>query len=268
MTNNSFASDNLSISIDPESEEQLLLFKYLDIKGAASMLANSDIQFTNATRLNDPFDCHPGLIDFSQIPPERAKWGQENTILLDSDPYRRNREEAWVCCLSKVHNSILMWSYYNGHKGVCIGLDIEKVKEHIHYMLGTMVDNSCYDVEYRDIIEKPDYYKNEVDFFYYQMITKAKDWAHEREVRMFIFGPHQLCLPYEPEDKNKVIDWKEVRAYPKISGDCFSAIYLGVNISKEHKNEITKIARHRNPNIKIYQMRVNPEAFKLDSEEG
>jgi hypothetical protein len=108
-------------------DKQPILFKYLDANGAKAMLYHSNIQFTNATKLNDPFDCHPGLIDFSKIPLERAKtWGREDTILLDADPYRRNQERAWICCLSKVFDSILMWSYYNNHKGVCIGLDIEK----------------------------------------------------------------------------------------------------------------------------------------------
>ena len=36
------------------------LYKYLDVNGGLMMLHNSNLQFTNATRLNDPFDCHPG----------------------------------------------------------------------------------------------------------------------------------------------------------------------------------------------------------------
>ena len=45
-----------------------LLFKYLDVSGAASMLYYKNLQFTNATRLNDPFDCHPALFDYSNAP--------------------------------------------------------------------------------------------------------------------------------------------------------------------------------------------------------
>ena len=32
------------------------LFKYLDAKGGLSMLSKSNLQFTNAMYLNDPFD--------------------------------------------------------------------------------------------------------------------------------------------------------------------------------------------------------------------
>jgi len=32
------------------------------------MIGNSNLQFTNATQLNDPFDCHPKLFDYSNVP--------------------------------------------------------------------------------------------------------------------------------------------------------------------------------------------------------
>ena len=42
------------------------LYKYLDFNDGVMMLHYSNLQFTNATQLNDPFDCHPSLIDFSE----------------------------------------------------------------------------------------------------------------------------------------------------------------------------------------------------------
>lgn len=51
-----------------------VLYKYLDIKGGKMMigmegaLKRPNIQFTNASQLNDPFDCHPNLMDYSEIP--------------------------------------------------------------------------------------------------------------------------------------------------------------------------------------------------------
>jgi hypothetical protein len=263
-------SGNSTSVTSTDQKKPSLLFKYLDARGAAAMLHYGNLQFTNAMYLNDPFDCHPGLIDFSKIPPERAKkWGREDTILLDADPYRLNREEAWICCLSKVLDSMPMWTFYaKNHTGVCIGLDIEKVKPHINYMLGTMVFNDCWDVEYRDIIKKPDFYSNAEDFFTYQLITKAKDWEYEQEVRMFIFKPMPWIMALTRKLKrNEVTDWKEVRAYPEISDDCFAAIYLGVNILSKHKKKIIEYAKKRNPDIKIYQMAVNPDALKLDAVE-
>lgn len=38
------------------------LYKYFDAKGGLAMLEHNNIQFTNATKLNDPFDCNSRLI--------------------------------------------------------------------------------------------------------------------------------------------------------------------------------------------------------------
>ena len=42
------------------------------------------------------------------------------------------------------------------------------------------------DVQYRDVVNKPNYYIDQEDFFNYQVYTKAKAWEHEQEVRLFI----------------------------------------------------------------------------------
>ncbi|MDR5580679.1 hypothetical protein ACMSD1_22585 [Bacteroides thetaiotaomicron] len=73
-----------------------------------------------------------------------------------------------------------------------------------------------------------------------------------------------MALPYKPKDKNEIIDWKDMRAYPKIGRECFEFVYLGVNIDKKEKDEIIQIAREVNPDIKINQMEINSNAFRLD----
>jgi hypothetical protein len=158
-----------------------ILYKYLNAQGAAGMLYNGNLQFTNATKLNDPFDCHPALIDFSKISPEQAKpWGVRDTILLKSNPYERNRDEAWICSFSKIQDSIVMWSFYcKDNTGVCVGLDADKVNAALHTgrgYIGLHDFSDCYEVQYRDIIEKPDFFKRDnQDFYYYQMLTKPYD---------------------------------------------------------------------------------------------
>ena len=45
------------------------------------------------------------------------------------------------------------------------------------------------------------------------------------------------------------------------------AIYLGAMMSDEEKQTVIHLANKLNKNIKIYQMKVNPDAFKLDVSE-
>ncbi len=152
------------------------LYKYLDLEGGWAMLNCSDLRFTNATRLNDPFDCHPSLIDCSNAPKEAcggwpAEWIEDKHKLS----LKHTRDDAWLCSLSQTHDSILMWSYYNQHKGICIGLNMEKVREELSHMYGTiMIGCLELEVQYKDIIEKPNYYQSVEDLFCYQVSTKQK----------------------------------------------------------------------------------------------
>ena len=72
--------------------------------------------------------------------------------------------------------------------------------------------------------------------------------------------------PYKPQ-KGVFEDWKKTRVYPVLGGECFEAIYLGAMMSDEDKQSVIRLARKLNKDIKIYQMTVNPDAFKLDVSE-
>lgn len=242
------------------------LYKYLNIEGGKLMLKNSNLQYTNAAKFNDPFDCHPSLIDFSNVPPENCKvWGAELTQLVRSNSYRRLRERAWVSCLSKKNDILLMWSYYANHSGICIGLNMKKVSQYINSRCGFMVKSEGMEVEYRKIVQKPDFFKEAKDYYHYQLCTKGEAWKHEEEVRLIIIDPFPglpSYTPYKPKNKKDLIPWNEVRFCPHIGGECFESLYLGIKIGEE-KNTIIELARKLNPEIKIYQMQPDPEAFRL-----
>jgi hypothetical protein len=152
------------------------LYKYLDIDGGLAMLSNSNMQFTNATKLNDPFDCHPSLIDFSNVPEERKRvWEQDLIMKTESNRYENYRNNIWLCSLSKVNDSLLMWSYYNNHRGVCVGLDMEKTRKCLSNIMCTIFIGALeFEVQYKDIIEKPDFFKNRngFDLLKYQLSYK------------------------------------------------------------------------------------------------
>ena len=244
-----------------------ILYKYLDAQGGLAMLHNCNIQFTNATKLNDPFDCHPSLIDFSQVPAERTRvWSKEDIICLESNRFERNRDDTWLCSLSKNYDSLLMWSYYNCHKGICIGINMEKADKYLSRIWGsTILGYLKFEVQYKDIIEKPDFFKRKEDLWSYQLSTKGKAWEHEQEVRLVIVDPSRMTPYYVPSEleKKEIIDYKEIRFVPKMGGECFDSVYLGVNIDDEKRTEIIEAAKNLNSAIKIYQMKVDVNAFKL-----
>lgn len=79
------------------------LFKYLDFKGGLAMLEHHNLQFTNATKFNDPFDCHPALFDYSHVPECPHNWPPADFISSKGENDMENlRNNTWMCCLSKV----------------------------------------------------------------------------------------------------------------------------------------------------------------------
>jgi hypothetical protein len=87
--------------------------------------------------------------------------------------------------------------------------------------------------------------------------------------------PHPWLAAFTPEQaeedkksKHKVWDWKEIHHYLKLAGDCFESVYFGVNTDTKEKEKIINFARTKlNPDIKLYQMKVDEDAFRLKAEE-
>ena len=245
------------------------LYKYLDSKGGLKMLYYRNLQFTNAARFNDPFDCHPALFDYSNVPATKNNWPPADFLQSKGENDMINlRNRTWICCLSKVHDSLLMWSYYNSHKGICVGLNVEKVLQCCQDMFVGTVPPYAEEVKYKEILPKIDYFKDH-PMWNDLLATKAKEWEHEKEVRLITQSPGWLnevrTIPEELKNEESV-DVKEIRYYPSLSADCFESVYLGVNILHADREKIVKTARKINPKIKIFQMKLDLEAFQLNEE--
>ena len=246
-----------------------ILYKYLNVDGAKLMLHYSNLMYANAMTFNDPFDCHPSLIDFSNVPPEACGgWPAQNIEDLHFNEHINYRKDLWICCLSKLGDSLLMWSYYNKHEGVCIGLNMDLATQYIAGEHGMIVSSQGKDVQYRVLVNKPDYYRDREAFFDYQVYTKAKEWEHEQEVRLFIYKPYPWLMRLLPFQRDrKEFNQGEIRAFIELGAECFESISFGVRIDKAEKKKIIQLARTLNPDIKVYQMVEDPTAFKLIAKE-
>lgn len=245
------------------------LYKYLDVDGGLAMLEHKNLLFTNATKFNDPFDCHPALFDYSNVPVTKNNWPPADFIKLKEETDLTNlRNDTRICSLAKIYDSLLMWAYYNNHKGICIGLNNDAVLKCCQDGFIGLVFSFAAEVKYKDIQQKPDYFKDHPSWID-MLTTKAKDWQHEKEVRLITKEPMWVhsgrLLPQDFWD-DEVIDGKEIRHYPQLTSDCFESVYLGVNILPRNRTKIIEAAKKLNPQIKIYQMTIDPEAFRLKGE--
>lgn len=75
---------------------------------------------------------------------------------------------------------------------------------------------------------------------------------------------YAALTPEQEKHLKKTWDGREIRHYMPLTGDCFESIYFGVNVDPAEKDAIMKYARKKvNPQINLFQMEVDPDAFKL-----
>ena len=164
-----------------------------------------------------------------------------------------------------------MWTHYcQCHQGICIGLNIERVKSYLNARLDSPYKGpKDVMVNYDKLIKKPDYFETNKGYIDYVVSTKAEEWIYEQEVRLVLLNRYagkvldNNSCQFRTKDGHYLVR----NPYrPTIDGSCFESVYLGVRISPTNRNKVIKAARAIKPNINIYQMTIDPEALRLKEE--
>lgn len=153
-----------------------------------------------------------------------------------------------ILSLTTRWDSILMWSHYGDHhKGVCYGFWEKKLRESRLFDKGGLVSypkNNEYPII--DPLEE-----NPIRLGFAATHTKSSEWKYENEYRLF-----KLLFPKAPTDKDRI---------KLIPDNFFAEIILGISISKDHKNEILKLAKMKG--IKVFQAKKVSQKFEITREE-
>lgn len=113
---------------------QKKVYKYLTYESGRLMLENSNIQFTRASKLNDPIDCHIDKVDYSYI--YEFTQGLIDVTLIDKkkEQERDLFNSIGICSLGKTSNNEILWKRYaredDKESGICIELDTQAVIKH------------------------------------------------------------------------------------------------------------------------------------------
>jgi hypothetical protein len=265
----------------PEVQLPPILYKYISWNNEhqRKILTENMIFFSSACKFNDPFDSsismqieqienmdddkaleyigkyiklqNPTLKD-AEIK-ELANKQYDKTLLKDPENIisaHNNSidlayEDFGIFSLSEVSHNILMWSHYaNSHRGICIGFDTAKLKQHIYKMF----EKHRHTIEPYKVIYQTDYptidpNKSARENFLNQFTVKSIDWCYEKEWRYILF-----------DRTNKAIE---------IPNDVISEIILGSRIPRDHRIEIIEILREQNMDIRLLQSWVSLKKFKL-----
>lgn len=147
-----------------------------------------------------------------------------------------------ITCFSENWNSTLMWSYYGeNHTGYCIGLD-EK------YIRFSMLFGKMARVKYSNKYPDLNPFDKDTNDLLLKYFFKSLDWKYEKEIR--------LMNIYDEENSNRII---------VLDSKYIKEIMLGINISKDSKNEITSIAKDKNiPVWQCFKDKLKIERYQLE----
>lgn len=251
----------------------MILYKYMSLAGAIKAIETSSIGFTHLEDFNDPF--------------EGTSYGfKENTNSLITTAVAKNAcfnkfsRNYGVLSLTRQPLNSLMWSHYgDSHKGVVIGIDVNKAnfnstsENFIPYQRGEVIytwtkpNNDLNIINEEELLSIGKHISFQSDFFNLAkraFLYKSSEWAYEEEVRV-VKKISNLGLTYH-SSKGRFGNFNIVR----IEGRplyCFSLpkgaiteVYLGKNIYKNisRTNLLTReefdslINSWYNQNIEIY----------------
>jgi hypothetical protein len=192
--------ENEQFFINPKEEIVIpdLFYKlYALSNNSVSALTEGYIYVPHPDQLNDVFDCNVELIQFDDIEvirhflngvieaQEIEKLLEKNLKNIQIFVQRHFREilyRKWgVLSLTSDPNNVLMWSYYNDHKGFCIEFDISNFE---FKYFGPFPINYQGKIEAISIKEISTQLATLV-----QCNIKDEIWSHENEWRLMVVPP-------------------------------------------------------------------------------
>lgn len=182
LDNSTDDNDEFKIISEPERQNPATLFKYFALNcNSLDALENSYLYAPDRWQLNDPFDCHQNLIDFSQLTES-----EKNTLMKhyeDIDPSRSTTKLYYhfynfygLISMTDCPTNTLMWAHYTSNSGFAIEYDYEKFdKQFFHGPFPINYQENFTPVSIRDGKGK--------EVFLYHTNVKHDIWKYESEWR-------------------------------------------------------------------------------------
>ena len=237
----------------------MYLYKYVNTQTGISILKNLSIRFTQPNQLNDPFEmCAPIITKdittlnypdtfFRKLPDEERKL---ETIQIQSFEFQNEvlshiSRLYGIACFSYSSKNLLLWSHYaNSHQGICIQFKVDnnflKLGEHFKVKYSTN----------RPMIDTEELYNN-YDYLIRQMSQKSKEWAYEKEYRLYSLLSG--CM------KNGDTD-----IYTrKFDISNLGSVILGYRCNHNDQKQILRIMKSYNLENNVFQSRLSTDVFNL-----
>jgi hypothetical protein len=188
---------------------------------------------------------------------EFKKLMRQELVNNDMKSLNQASEKMGILCVSKIPNSIPMWSHYaNYHKGIVIGLDLPK--------MGNALPGYFGKVRYHKSRRGINPWLDPTNSEWFRQVTdtifiKSRDWVYEQEYRR-IFRLIDL-IPSPPDEKGKR------HSFLDINGSDILKIIFGCCIDKAYENRI-RAELDRRPktfgHVKLFRCKRHHSRFELE----
>ena len=268
-------SDMSQSANDPASYNSIqrppLLYKYFKYYApdrndwTQRIFKNNEIYFATSKDFNDPFDSMTRFTypssqaerkrfvgewvrrSLTYIPEEIAERQVRGSVMIGDDiphmekicdelTYEMQQSNA-VFCMTEKKDNILMWAHYaSQHTGYCL-----------EFTTNNPLFSRVWPVIYTRRLPKQDlveFMTANVRKLPLYLVTKAKDWAYEKEWRLADPGPGP-----------------GPREYP---GESLTGVILGCRMDDNNRKQIQEWCREREPRPKLYKAKEKRSEFGLD----
>lgn len=283
MNNLTYNEPESLTSIRPESLSIRTLYKFrawdtnVDPHGR-DILTDNNLYFSSAESFNDPLEAriplrydlcsedylfdlfleHASFAYPDQSPDEHLSLAKDWVIReiikkpgeierWSMDHYAYCIKNYGIVSLTEDNENVVQWSHYaDGHRGFCVGLDLDSLLMHRHLLARSKISVDLFKVRYRTNmpILIPSSLTPE-EFSILPLTSKANDWMYEKEYRLIsLNGPGEMAFPDE----------------------YISEVILGCNISAENKNEIIDLLSSKGKHIPLLQSSLKELSYGLKFE--
>ena len=267
-------SEELKSEFKELIESVQILYKFVDYDGAEKIIENGTLLIKNPINFNDPYDCHPKLINYNSIPNqyiknlinkqypdisrnERRKKQLEaiktskNKLVdfINTDHMEMERNLKGVTCFSKKNLDLLMWSMYaDSHKGLCLGFNLEKLFRSLISM-NKFDETTILNVKYTNELKPNNYFEDPLKAVVEWLRTKSHEWRYEDEIRI-VFSPFQ-------ESKGKL-------GLVSFDLSVIEEIYFGCNVTENNEEKIIDKIKQKGLKSTFYKVSLNENKYKLE----
>lgn len=260
----------------------MLVYKYLH-SDRIDVLENSNIRFTQAEALNDPFESMPSFAKFrtNTANAVRAKFKEQfgmdisppqladtlGPLNIEIDNLQRNFSQTMgMLSLTTTKKNRLMWAHYaDSHRGFVIGLDGYDVffKEGSHKSgLGlkkvkysaireeAFPDSNA--LEIQNVSPTNEEIQKGLEIFFF---TKSIDWKYEEEYRIYAGTKYA--------DTVKSVNGEDIYLF-NFPPKCVKEIIFGYRMSANNCDLITNLAKQKYSKAKLLHASLSETEFDLD----